>query len=479
MARKRTNAPGRTADTPAAGPDNESIPVLTDTPFAIFGDGFSRIQSAVDDLGTVQAIMARPGVRMEKTEYVKIRGTVAVVEIIGPIFHYDNIMSWIFGWPAAEQLIMELEAVQNNPAVQSIVLHIDSPGGQVGGVAELAGHIKHRIIKPVVAYVGDMGASAAYWIASAADMIIANETAEVGSIGVVMTMRRGSDNQIEIVSSVSPKKRPDPNTDAGRAVLQARADNLADVFVNTIMANRGMTRDQVLSIGGDVVIASKAVDLGLIDDIGNLEPTIAALQNGGLSIPARQTQEKGVVKMDLEKLKADHPDLYAQVMDLGRAEVQAKMDTALAQAETDRTEAVSAATAGTVKLELVEAVLGKDARETLDKVQATGTTPEQFKAISELFGGTAQGGQTGQTQTGTPAAASIQQRILDGIEAAAQPPAPTVNDDGSAPDPAAEFMALVDDHQKKNNCKRSVSIEAVAAAHPETYQGWLAAQQKK
>jgi ClpP class serine protease len=477
MARKRNKAQAQATDTPAPGPDNDSIPVLTDTPFAIFGDGFSRIQAAVDDLGTVQAIMARPGVRMEKTEYVKIRGTVAVVEVIGPIFHYDNIMSWIFGWPAAEQLIMELEAVQNNPAVQSIVLHIDSPGGQVGGVAELAAHIKNRITKPVVAYVGDMGASAAYWIASAADMIIANETAEVGSIGVVMTMRRGSDNQIEIVSSVSPKKRPDPNTDAGRAVLQARADNLAEVFVNTIMMNRGMTRDQVLEIGGDVVIASRAVTLGLIDDIGNLEPTIEALQNGGIEKPARQTQEKGVVKMNLEKLKADHPDLYAQVMDLGRAEVQAKMDTALAQAETDKTEAVTAAQASTI--EMVEVVLGKESKEKLDKVLASGMTPDQVKTGMELFGGSAQGGQSAQTQTGTTAAAATRQQILDGITAGAQPPAPPVNDDGSDPDPAAEFMALVDDHQTKNNCKRSVSIEAVAAAHPETYQGWLAAQQKK
>ena len=474
MARKRNKAGQQTNGSAVPAIENGSVPVLTDTPFAIFGDGFSRIQEAIDDLGTVQAIMARPGVRMEKTENVKIRGTVAVVEIIGPIFHYNNIMSWIFGWPAAEQLIMELEAVQNNPAVQSIILHIDSPGGQVGGVAEVASHIKNRISKQTVAYVGDMGASAAYWIASAADMIIANETAEVGSIGVVMTMRRGSDNQIEIVSSVSPKKRPDPNTDAGRALLQARTDNLAEVFVNTIVMNRDMTRDQVLEIGGDVVIASKAVDLGLIDDTGNLEPTIEALQNGGITKPARKTQKKGVVKMDLEKLKADHPDLYAQVMDLGRAEMQAKMDTALAQAETDKTEAVNAAKAGTVKIEMVDVVLGKDAREKLDKVADAGMTPEQVKMSMELFGGTPPGGQT---QTGT--ASTTRQQILDGITGTANDPAPPVIDGADNPDPAAEFVVKVDAYQTANKCKRSVAIENIAAANPEMYQAWLKAQQKK
>jgi len=182
--------------------------------------------------------------------------------------------------------------------------------------------------------------------------------------------------------------------------------------------------------------------------------------------------------MNIEILKAEHPDVYAQVMDLGRAEVQAKMDTALAQAETDKTEAVSAATAGTVKIELVEAVLGKDSRETLDMVQATGTTPEQFKAISELFGGTVQGGQTGQPPADTGQAGVSRQQILDGITAAAPGAAPPVDGAAPDPDPAGAFMTLVDDHQNKNNCRRSASIEAMAAAHPEIYQGWLAAQQK-
>jgi capsid assembly protease len=477
MARRRNKSQAGADGSTAPDTGNDSVPVLTDTPFAIFG-GFSKIQAAVDDLGTVQAIMARPGIRMEKTEYVKIRGTVAVVEIIGPIFHYDNIMSWIFGWPAAEQLIMELEAVQNNPAAQSIVLHIDSPGGQLGGVAELAAHIKNRITKPVVAYVGDMGASAAYWIASAADMIIASETAEVGSIGVVMTMRRGSDNQIEIVSSVSPKKRPDPNTDAGRAVFQARADNLADVFVNSIVMNRDMTRDQVVEIGGGVVIASRAVALGLIDDIGNLEPTIEALQNGGMTMPARKTQKKGEVVMTPEELKASHPDTYDKVFAWGKQQGKADAADDIASARTEseaagRTAGVESTTA------MVESVLGKESREKLDKVLASGMTPEQVKMSMEMFGGTSQGDQSGQAPAGTSAADSTRQQILDGITAAAQNPAPPVNDDGSEPDPAAAFMALVDAHQKTNNCKRSAAIEAMAAAHPETYQGWLKAQQKK
>ena len=180
--------------------------------------------------------------------------------------------------------------------------------------------------------------------------------------------------------------------------------------------------------------------------------------------------------MDVEKLKADHPALYAQVMDLGQAKVQAKMDTALAQAETDKTEAVNAARASTISM--VDVVLGKESREKLDKVLASGMTPEQVKVSMDLFGkpapAAAATGDSGQT----PGSASRQQ-ILDTIAGATPNPAPAAVDPTGTPDPAAEFLAKVDAHQSASNCKRSVAIETVAAGNPELYQGWLKAQQKK
>jgi signal peptide peptidase SppA len=412
--------------------------------------------------------MARPGIRMADAEGVTVRGRVAIVEMIGPVMHYGGgLMAWLFGWPSAEGMMMEIQAAQDNPAVETIVLHIDSPGGQVGGIAELAGHIRNYVTKPVVAYVGDMAASAAYWIASAADMIVAAPTAEIGSIGVVFTMRRRSDNSIEIVSSVSPKKRVDPETDEGRQAIQARADALAEVFVSQVAENRKLSADQVTSIGGDVVIAAAAVKMGLADEIGSLEQVIAGLNNNSFNV-------KGAVTMNLEKLKADHPELYAQVMDAGRAEVQANMDAALAQAETDTTDAAAAARTETI--EMVEVVLRKDAKEKLEAVLAAGLTPAQVKVSMTLFGA---GDAGGQTQGGTTPANVTRQQILAGITDTAKKPAPPVDDAGGDPDPAAEFMALVDAHQKTNNCKRSASIEAMSAAHPEIYKGWLAAQQKK
>ena len=238
----------------------KTLPALYDLPWAIAGDGFETISRAVEKSGAVEAILARPGIQMSGADRVSVRGRVAIVEMIGPVMHYGGgIMSWLFGFPSAEGMLADIQAAEDNPAVDSIVLHIDSPGGQVGGIAELANHIREKITKPVVAYVGDMAASAAYWVASAADSIIAAPTAEIGSIGVVFTMRRRQDNTIEVVSSVSPRKRVDPETDEGRQTIQARADALADVFVSQVSKNRKLSADQITSIGGDVVIASAAI----------------------------------------------------------------------------------------------------------------------------------------------------------------------------------------------------------------------------
>jgi len=438
----------------------KTVPALYDLPWAIAGDGFENISRAVEKVGAVEAILARPGIQMSDADRVTARGRVAIVEMIGPVMHYNGgLMAWLFGFPSAEGMLADIQAAEDNPAVDSIVLHIDSPGGQVGGIAELANHIRTKITKPVVAYVGDMAASAAYWVASAADTIVTAPTAEIGSIGVVFTMRRRQDNTSEVVSSVSPKKRVDPETDEGRQAIQTRADALADVFVAQVCENRKLSAEQVTSIGGDVVIASAAIQKGLVDEIGSLEQVISDL-NANKKI-------KGIKRMNLEKLKADYPDLHAQVMDSGRAEVQAKMDAALETAKTETTAAVDAAKSGT--LDMVAVVLGDDARTTLDQVMASGMTADQVKIGKELFGKAADSGDTGGSAT--------RQDILAGIRTGTPDPASQAAAAGD--DKKGEgFMEKVTAYQSENNCKRSVAIGAIAASDPDLYDAWLLEQQK-
>ena len=145
---------------------------------------------------------------------------------------------------------------------------------------------------------------------------------------------------IEIVSSQSPFKRLNPESDEGRAKLQTRIDAMAEVFVNTLARNRGIEATQVLEQfgGGDILIGAHAVNAGLADRIGSLEKLIAefsassnpALQRGFL-LPAT-TQQKETA-MNLETLAQEHPELLAQVQSDARASERSRIQTILASEE--------------------------------------------------------------------------------------------------------------------------------------------------
>lgn len=432
---------------------SEEIPHLLGEPWAISESGLYQVQEAADQVGTIQAIMARNGDRPRDSELTQIRDGVAVIEVIGPIFHYENILTWIFGFPSAEGVMQEIQAALDNPQVQSIILQIDTPGGQVGGISELSGFVQEQSDKPINAFVGDLAASAGYWIASAAKEIVAADTAELGSIGIVFSMRRRSNNTLEIVNTASPKKRPDPETDEGRRQIQERADAIAEVFIEVIMENRDLSRDQVVSLQGDVVIASQAKNIGLADRIGTLEGLIAEMQGG-------KSKKIGVntMTLNLEQMKADYAELYEQVKEEGRAEVRAEIDTAKTQANQEGQDHV---------MSLVEAVLGKEAKGKLDQVIQAGLSAEQVKTAKNIFGQAPVSGQQN----------SAQQQILEGLEAATPPPAPVASEDGQTE--PQQFETKVNDYQQKHNCKRSRAIGAIAASHPKLHEAWIRDQQKK
>jgi ClpP class serine protease len=145
--------------------------------------------------------------------------------------------------------------------------------------------------KPVTAYVDHLGASAAYWLASAAGRVIAAPTAMLGSIGIVMVVddpSKTDSTDLEIVSNQSPKKRPDLTTKSGRAQVQATVDALADVFIADVARYRGVSTDTVLSDfgAGDVFVGQQAVDAGLADAVGSYEQTLRDLAEQ--TAPARE-----------------------------------------------------------------------------------------------------------------------------------------------------------------------------------------------
>lgn len=161
------------------------------------------------------------------------------------------------------------------------MLDVDSPGGEVNGCSEVADMIyKARGTKPIVAYASGYCCSGAYWIASACDKIYATDTAVIGSIGVVSIFEKDDENKtIEIVSSQSPNKRPNVETEKGKAKIQEHVDALADVFINKVALNRDISPKEVIENfgGGDVFVGQKAVSIGLADGLSSFEELVSDL----------------------------------------------------------------------------------------------------------------------------------------------------------------------------------------------------------
>lgn len=271
---------------------SSKLNIALQSPWAITEDGLKlvvAVASRDEFFAEVreEALAARSGRPLDNARNVQMRGSVAVVPIHGPLFKHSSMLTKVSATSSYDQLRSDLQTALEDPSVKSILMDIDSPGGEANGCGELANAISEiGKSKPVHAYVGGMGASAAYWIASAASTITCSDTAELGSIGVRMAMvddRKAQEAEgmrtIDFVSSQSPFKVLDVDKDEDKARLQTRIDALADVFIGNVAKNRGVTASDVKSrFGrGDLLVGQSAVDAGLADRIGNLEETIERL----------------------------------------------------------------------------------------------------------------------------------------------------------------------------------------------------------
>lgn len=261
-----------------------------------------------------EAIAKEMGKDMKNTHAVSVRDGVAVIPVTGPLFRHANLLTAVCGATSYEILAQDFNKALNDPNISAIVFDVDSPGGEVNGCSELADMIYNaRGKKPVIAYASGSCCSGAYWIASACDKIMAADTAILGSIGVVSIFEKEDDKKtIEIVSSQSPNKRPDVETDEGKAKIQAHIDALAEVFINKIALHRDISPKDVIENfgGGDVFVGQNAVRNGLADSLASFEAIISDLNT--------QSTEKSFMNDTLEKtavdIKAQERERMSQVL---------------------------------------------------------------------------------------------------------------------------------------------------------------------
>jgi ClpP class serine protease len=297
-------------------------------------------EHSADELETLQFRRSAP---LSRTEDARERDGVAILEILGPTFPRANLMTRISGATSLETVGRDLVAAIEDPRITGVILDIDSPGGAMKGTNALAkqiGQLRDQVDKPIVAFAAGDAASAAYWVGSAVgrDRLFADETAQLGSIGVVLatldTRKRDAARgvqEITFVSSQSPLKRVDPTTEAGAAVLQRKVDDAATVFIEAVAGNRGVSAELVAQdFGqGDTMLGRAAVGADMADGVSSFEELLAALAGGEFGGPANRgrsvfiPQQRELDTMAVKTaadLVATYPALAGEIKAEGRAE---------------------------------------------------------------------------------------------------------------------------------------------------------------
>lgn len=238
---------------------------------------------------TPAEIQARIGGDDRRPAEPSKRGAIAVIPIRGVIAHRMGAMDDTSGGTSAERIGAMLDAVAADESIGTIVYDMDTPGGTVPGIQELAAKMfALRGVKKQIAQVNGMAASAGYWLASQADEIVSIPSGSAGSIGV-FTVHQDLSKALEAegidVSVISAGKfktegNPfEPLSEEGRAFIQARVDEAYTQFTKDVARGRGVSvADIKAGYGqGRALGAKAALEAGLIDRIGTFEDTVARI----------------------------------------------------------------------------------------------------------------------------------------------------------------------------------------------------------
>jgi ClpP class serine protease len=204
-----------------------------------------------------------------------------------------------------------VQAAEMDPNIKTVDFAFNSGGGEAQPVADV-GDMIAAMKKPTRALV-TTAASAAYWLASQADSIVANSRASrVGSIGAVTEAYKPSESSaVSITSTNAPNKRPNPETEEGRAVIRTELDQFHDLFATAVAVGRDKSIETVNNTfgRGGMMLAEQALESGMIDAIGVKTTTTTT-----------QTTSTGAKTMDLATLSTQHPALLSQIQSEARAE---------------------------------------------------------------------------------------------------------------------------------------------------------------
>jgi len=211
---------------------------------------------------------------------------VGVVYIYGPLSISRPASGWTRFLSGADTITDDLRKIGKIAAIKAVVLRINSPGGSIGAVQEIYEEVNklREKGKKVVVSMGDVGASGAYYIACAADKIVANPGTITGSIGVIMSLGnmeqlfRKIGIRVEVIKRGRHKDIGSPSrqmTLEEKELLQGLIDDAYNQFLQAVIEGRSLKESEAEKIGqGQIFTGRQAKDLGLIDEIGNFRDAV-------------------------------------------------------------------------------------------------------------------------------------------------------------------------------------------------------------
>jgi signal peptide peptidase SppA len=393
---------------------------------------------------------------------------VAVIDIMDVLTKNAGFFSYLFGASSMTQIGEAIKAALIDPAVNSILLHVDSPGGTVDGTQELAETVfSVRGKKPIIAYTDGMMTSASYWIGSSADKVyISGDTTEVGSIGTIFTHidqsawdEQMGDKYTHIVSGKykDAASRHKPLSKEGRAYLQDQVDYLNGVFIDGVAKNRGVTSERALEMadGARIYIGKQAIDAGLVDGVSTYDQLMKKMTAGSAVRSVYFKSEKEGT-MDINELKDKFPAVYQAILDQGKTEGM------LAGAQAGKEAGIKE---------------GREAGAAAERQRIVDVRAQFIPGHEALIESLVNDGKT----TGPEAA----MKVLAAEKEIRKTAADKIEKDAEAvnklkhnatvekPYDGKDFMALVDEYVEAHKCSKTDGIKAVMKANPKAHAAYI------
>jgi signal peptide peptidase SppA len=238
---------------------------------------------------------------------------IAVLPLYGVVTQRGNMVDDISGpgSTSTQQFTSVLRQMLADDAVGQILIDIDSPGGSVYGVSELASEIvKARAQKPVIAVANSLAASAAYWIGCSASEFYVTPGGEVGSIGVWQAHFDYSKALEEegvkptLISAGKFKVEGNPYApldEQAQAFMQSRVDDYYNAFIDAVAQGRGVSTNDVRSGMGEgrVLGADAALAGGMVDGIATFDDVLSRMQ---ASVRGKQPRSQSRLKQARDAL---------------------------------------------------------------------------------------------------------------------------------------------------------------------------------